>query len=190
MQASTFRPTSAADIPIWKTIALGEYRDVSSLRSAFDNSPCHVRIGVSVDEAIGRPTFPFAQSKVELDLVVVSVDELGFPEDGASLEAIYARALSIGLDLCPPDLGPALRLNYLDQPRGEFLHIAMRPVALYNRDLIDFSLGNDGASLLIFGGDARSQLVLPGLVRFVFVQSRPDSIVRSTSSSKDNLAKH
>jgi hypothetical protein len=111
IEASTFRPTSASDVPIWKTITLGEYRDVSSLRAAFDNSPCHVRIGVSADEAIGRPTFPFAQSKVELDLVVVSVAELGFPEDGASLEAIYARALSIGLDLCPPDLGPALRLN-------------------------------------------------------------------------------
>jgi hypothetical protein len=106
------------------------------------------------------------------------VAELGFPEDGASIDAIYARARSFGLELCPPDLGLALRLKYVNQPRGEFLHIAMRPVALYSRELVDFTVGNDGVWLLILGGDARSDLVLPGAVRFVFVQPRSDAVAQ------------
>jgi hypothetical protein len=133
-------------------------------------------MGNSVDEAIGRPTFAFTKTKLELDLVVVSVAHLGFSEDGASIGAIYARARSLGLGLCPPDLGLALRLNYLNQPRGEFLHIAMRPVALYNGELIDFTVGNDGVWLLILGGEARADLVLAGPVRFVFVRPRPDAV--------------
>ncbi len=173
---------SAAEIPIWKTITLGEYRGVDSVRSALDNSSC-IGIGDSVDEAIGRPSFAFTKTKLELDLALVSVADLGFSEDGASLRDIYTRALAIGLALCPPDLGPALRLSYLDQPLGEFLHIAMRPVPLYSGELVDFTLGNDGAKLLLVGGDGRSQVVLPGAVRFVFVRPRPDTIVRANVPS-------
>jgi len=32
------------------------------------------------------------------------------------------------LELCPPDLGPRLRADYSDQPRGERLYIAMKPI--------------------------------------------------------------
>jgi hypothetical protein len=72
------------------------------------------------DEILGRPAFPFIKSPVELDLVVLSVFKLGF-SDRASLHDIYARAVAQGFELCPAEVGPALRLNYLDQPLGEFL---------------------------------------------------------------------
>jgi hypothetical protein len=181
---------SAAEIPIWRTITLGEYPNLNAVRSAIDNSPCPTGLGDSVDEAIGRPAFLFTKTKVELDLVVVSTVDLGFPEDGAPLLDIYNRALAIGLQLCPPDLGPALRLSYLDQPREEFLHIAMRPVRLYSGELVDFTLGNDGMRLLLVGGDARPQAVLPGAVRFVFVRPRPDTIAKdNTPSTGGDFAK-
>jgi hypothetical protein len=32
------------------------------------------------------------------------------------------------LELCPPDLGPYLRIDYADQPQGEHLFIAMKPI--------------------------------------------------------------
>jgi hypothetical protein len=188
--ASSTPAKSGAEIPIWKAITLGEYPTLNALRSALDNSPCLVGFSDSVEEAIGRPAFPFTKRKLELDLVVVSGADLGFSEDGASLLDIYNRALAIGLELCPPDLGPTLRLNYLDQSRGEFLHIAMRPVALYNREVVDFSLGNDGNTLLLLSGDGRPETVLPGAVRFIFVRPRPDTIARDNAPSNDNeLAK-
>jgi hypothetical protein len=160
------------------------------MRSAFDNSPCPIGLGDSVDEAIGRPAFSFTKTKLELDLALVSVADLGFPEDGASLVEVYNRALAMGLALCPPDLGPALRLSYLDQPREEFLHIAMRPIALYSGKLVDFTLGNDGMKLLLVGGDGRPRAVLPGAVRFIFVRPRPDAVARdNVPPTSGDLAK-
>ena len=126
----------------------------------------------------GRPAFPFIKTPVELDLVVLSVFELGFG-DRASLHDIYDRAVAQGFELCPAEVGPALRLNYLDQPLGEFLHIAMRPVARYTGELIDFSVGNAGAGLILISSDGvrRRRVMLSGAERFVFIRPRADTIV-------------
>jgi hypothetical protein len=36
-----------------------------------------------------------------------------------------ARTVALGFQLCPLQVGPQLRLGYLDRPVGEFLHVAM-----------------------------------------------------------------
>ncbi|MFZ2959434.1 MAG: hypothetical protein WA705_21310 [Candidatus Ozemobacteraceae bacterium] len=38
------------------------------------------------------------------------------------------RCTQLGLDLCPPKLGPELRLQYSEQPVGERIYIAMKPI--------------------------------------------------------------
>ena len=149
------------------------------MRAAMDAAPCAIFIGDWADEILGRPEFPFRRAKTELDLVVITVAQLGFGEQGAALGQIHARAIAFGLELCPAEVGPILRLSYLDQPPGEFLHIAMFPVARYGGELVDFSLGNGGAGLMLIGGDARPDVVLPGSIRFVFVKPQPDTIVAS-----------
>jgi hypothetical protein len=68
----------------------------------------------------------------------------------------------------PAEAGSQLRLQYLDQPRGEFLHLAMRPIAIYAGELTDLTLGNDGSGLLLLGGDGRPEFALPAVTRFVF----------------------
>ncbi len=188
-QSPAIELTSAARIPIWKNITLGEYRGVNAMRAAIDAAPCPIGMGDTADEILGRPGFPFSRSKSDLDLVIVSGLELGFGEEGASLRDIYGRALAIGLDLCPAEAGPVLRLNYLDQPRGEFLHLAMQPVARYGGDLVDLTLGNDGAELKLIGGDGRPEVVLPGAVRFVFVRPRPDATESREPALTDALVK-
>lgn len=60
-------------------------------------------------------------------LVSFSVEQLGYPE-GATLEKIYKKANELGFDLCDPHVGPELRLNYTDQPSGEYLYIAMNSI--------------------------------------------------------------
>jgi hypothetical protein len=49
--------------------------------------------------------------------VELTIRDLGFPQ-GATIAEIYARAAAHGLGLCPLELGPHLRLQYLDQPEG------------------------------------------------------------------------
>jgi len=173
-------PTTS-ELPVWKTITIGELTGVNAIRAAIDAAPCPIRMGDWADEVLGRPAFPFRRSKIDLDLVVVSAVQLGFGERGAALGEIYARALAYGLELCPPEAGPILRLHYLAQPVGEFLHIAMQPVARYSGELVDFTLGNGGAGLLFIGGDARPEVVVPSSNRFVFVKPRVGAVVASGS---------
>ena len=182
-------PPTTLETPIWKTITVGGSKGVNAVRGAMEVAPCLILIGDDADEILGRPAFPFGKTPIKLDLVVLSVFGLGFG-DRASLHDIYARAVAQGFELCPAEVGPALRLNYLDQPVGEFLHIAMRPVARYTGELVDLSVGNAGAGLLLIGGDGQPDEVFSGAERFVFVRPRADTIVSgATRATGEALAK-
>jgi len=62
----------------------------------------------------------FTTSPVTSSLVTVeiSVANLGYAE-GAVMAQIHERATELGLSLCPLELGPHLRLQFLDQSEGE-----------------------------------------------------------------------
>jgi len=189
-------PATARDTPVWKTIAIGNLRGVNAARAAIDRAPCPIWIGEEADEILGRPAFPFAKMPVELDLVVLSVFELGFGDRvlrsdvelavtvQASLHDVYARAVALGFELCPAEVGPALRLSYLDQPLGEFLHIAMQPVARYDGKLVDFIVGNGGAGLLIVGGNGHADTLVTGATRFVLVRPRTDTLASGPAPNR------
>lgn len=61
--------------------------------------------------------FTTSDTKYSLHTVELTVVALGFP-DGATTVQIFTRARELGLELCPLELGPHLRLEYLDQPEG------------------------------------------------------------------------
>jgi hypothetical protein len=62
--------------------------------------------------------FTISETKYNLQTVELTVGYIGFPE-GATTAQIYKRAIELGLELCPLELGPYLRLEYLDQPEGD-----------------------------------------------------------------------
>lgn len=99
--------------------------------------------GFTVKELLGNKDFK-PQKKVEkLDLVILSVKELGFP-DGATTREIYEKAQELGLKLVPAEVGPQLRLQYEDQPMGEYLLVGSEPLAASSGFLIVFNvLRND-----------------------------------------------
>jgi hypothetical protein len=156
---------------IWKRITLGTHKGVNSLRTALDAA--RVRVGDSADEILGRPAFGLSKTSMDVDLVVASVAELGF-HDSAPLADIYWRAGELGLELCPAEVAPLLRLQYVNQPLGEFLNIAMRPIATYGGELIALSVANAGTGPLLIGGEGRLDVVMNWRARFVFV--RPQRI--------------
>jgi hypothetical protein len=166
-------PAEVSARPIWKRVTLGAHRNIGSLRNVLEHAG--VRIGDSADEILGRPAFSLSRAKTDVDLVVASVAELGF-RDGAPLEDIYWRAGELGLELCPAEVAPLLRLQYVDQPLGEFLSVAMRPIATYAGEPTMLSLANAGTGPLLIGGAARPDLMLNAGAKLVFV--RPQRIAR------------
>ena len=61
--------------------------------------------------------FVLLEQRQLVEIATLSVAELGF-QDGATYGQLAARALESGLAECPVELGPHLRLQYLDQPEG------------------------------------------------------------------------
>ena len=88
--------------------------------------------------------------------------------DHASLVEIYQRARQAGLELCPAEVGPQLRLDYLNQPLGEALDIAMEPVPTYGGEPTLLTLANWGTGLLLIGRDGRPESTVFRKSRFVF----------------------
>jgi hypothetical protein len=158
---------TTADIPIWRTVTLGTYKTVDALRDALDAKRIHV--GNRADEILGRAAFNLSKMRRDARLVILAVSELGFEEEGASLDDIYACARQLGFELCPAEVGPQLRLQYLNQPLGEFLHIAMAPIARYSGEPIDFTIANGGAGLILIAGDAHPNFIMPSTMRFVVI---------------------
>ena len=113
-------------LKVWKTIKLGTgFRTADDFRKALKGNGFN--IGDWANDILGKPAFMVATEETEVDLVKVTVAELGFKK-GARRNQIYERARDLGLELCPPEVGPQLRLQYQDQPNGEWILVAMEPI--------------------------------------------------------------
>jgi len=117
---------AAVDVPVWKSITIGTFADSFALRNALDAVGCS--IGDSAGEILARPAFTLSATKTNVKLFAVSGAELDFQTDTASLVDIYARANQLGFGLAAAEVAPQLRLQYFDQPIGEFLIIGMEPI--------------------------------------------------------------
>jgi hypothetical protein len=161
---------AGAVLNAWKTIKLGEYPNSFALRNALDAAACG--IGDLADEILARPAFTLAAAKTEVDLVVVSAVELGLTTDSASLGDIYSRAEKLGLSPAPAEVGPELRLQYFDQPLGEFLYVGMKPITTWTGDPVIFVVVNGGAGLILIGQNGSADTQLPASSAFLFVRPR------------------
>jgi hypothetical protein len=103
----------------WKTIVLGRRKTAEDYRKSIK---AHRRVDNYANHLLGKTSI--AEIEVEVDLVRASVKDLGFKKK-IRLNAIIARALSYGLEKCVAEVGPALADQYSDQPKGEYLAIAM-----------------------------------------------------------------
>ena len=93
-------------MPVWKMVKLGTCKTPGAYRKALKKAGRS--IGDWGDDILGRITC--SQEEIDLDLVVLSVADLGF-KDGARYADICAKAVELGLELCPAEVGPALRLQ-------------------------------------------------------------------------------
>jgi hypothetical protein len=87
-------------------------------------------------DMLENPEFNVLGEHKNAELVEVSVASLGF-ERQTRYDQICARALELGLEICPAEVGPQLRLQYADQPLYEYLIVAMKAIS-----------GSDGSPLV------------------------------------------
>ena len=155
---------------VWRRITLGtSIKDADGFR--YSHKQSNMRIGDWANDILGKPAFSVATDKVDVDLVVVSVAELGFPK-GATLKDIYVTAKKCGLELCPNEVGPQLRLQYRDQPKDEWFVIGMEPITCSEGGLRLFHVEHGGRGLWLSAYCGSPDTVWNGYCRFVFVLSR------------------
>src|SRR5882757_3277742 len=120
--------------------------------------------------SLDRPS-PSAPRQQTCSFLAGSEAELGFQGGTASLVDIYARAQQLGFGLAAAEVAPQLRLQYFDQPIGEFLIIGMKPIQTWNGEPTILTVANGGAGLILIGQDGSADAQISVVSRFLFVRS-------------------
>jgi hypothetical protein len=158
---------SAFAVPVWRTITVGTFANSFALLNALDAAGCG--IGDSAEEILARPAFTVRTAKTTVELFALSAAELGFQTDTAPLGDVLARAQQLGFELAAAEVAPQLRLQFFDQPMGEFL-IGMEPIKTWKGEPVILGVANGGAGLVLIGRDGSADAEIPVASRFVFVR--------------------
>ena len=97
------------------TVILGTHEDGKALLDSLTKN--HFRVSKWSMQALTHRNFPVAEEERQVDVIVMSLLEMGFLQDElASLDTIIKRARKLGFEVCTPELAAQLRLQYTDQP--------------------------------------------------------------------------
>ncbi len=156
--------------PVWKTIRLGTgLKTAEDFREALDKNG--YRISDWGNNVLDK--FPVDDQEVKMDLVNLLVMELGFPEEGAFHKDIFSKALELGLELCPAEVGPQLCIQFIFWQKGKWLIMGMDPLIDSSGNPIIFRIGRgyDGENWL-YGRIGGPSSFAGGGDRFAFIQPR------------------
>ncbi len=95
---------------------------------------------------LNKAEFIPTKNPEDMTLIRLTVGDLGF-KTSATTDQIFERAEQLGLELCPPDTGPAYRLACRNQPLGEYFRIGMKPITGSDGDPVVFGLVRRGGGL-------------------------------------------
>lgn len=161
----------ASELEVWKTVKLGLHKSADEYRQALKaKGNC---VSDLANDILGEPAFAVAAEEREYDLVVVSNAELGYP-DGTMVKQtlVLDRAKELGLELCLAEVGPALREQYQNQPVGEWLQVAMEPIADSGGRLHVFHIVRLDRDLWLLASDDHPARLWRAHDRCVFVRPR------------------
>ena len=144
---------------VWKSIEVGYVRDKENLIKTLSFNKINFE---SVESLLKSSSFEFYKRGRQFCLVQVSLKDLGL--DGtATWQKILERAEKLGLSICPPEVGPKLRLQYKDQKECEVLIIGMHGLidpdfenryhvfVVWANPLTDVSRYEDGTFVFVLG---------------------------------------
>ncbi len=126
------------NFPIWGSIKLGLHKSARAYCKEMKKAGVH--IDPLAKDILDSSCFTVSKTETEVDIVIVSNADLGF-EKGASHSTTCARAEEFGLELCPAEVGPALRLaSYTGLLRGKWVIVAMNPITDSKGDYCVFDM--------------------------------------------------
>ncbi|PWB39006.1 MAG: hypothetical protein C3F02_01195 [Parcubacteria group bacterium] len=138
--------------PILMTVKLGTgLKTADNFRQAIKKAK--MDIGSWASDLLNQDAFRVAGQPTEVSIIAPTVAELGF-KDGARYADICQRGVEMGYELCPSELGPQLRLQYQNQPKGEVLWLAMEAIRRSGGLLSTFFVGHGDGGLWLRGGGA------------------------------------
>lgn len=161
----TRRNTAADKFPVRWTIEIGTHPTVQALVA--DTEAGGAKLGVWARALLPKVTVsPVRQT---LRLVAPSVAELGFTE-ATPLREIHAQAIeTFGLALSPSEAAFQLRCQYTNQPKGEWLLMAMEALEDSGRDLSAFGVVHDGDDRWVYADYGHPECICFLGSRLVFV---------------------
>ena len=130
-----------------------------------------MEVGGYTKHLLESPDFKVVGEHTNADLVEMSVAALGF-DRSTRYDAICARALELGLELCPAEVGPQLRLQYTDQPMNSYLRIAMKAISDRGGDPRVFRVDRVDDDLWLYTDYGKPFYVWGTDFRFVFLRPR------------------
>lgn len=146
LQAKSWEATVAQAIEkrtltAWKTIQVGGVSKKDLVAGLKDMSSDWAK------DIMGKPAFTVAPEQQSVGLVSLSLAELGFTENPRTDEFMTAKFCEEWsakhldgqvIELCTAEDGPHLRLQYDDQPKGDYVWMAMERITGSDGDPIVF----------------------------------------------------
>lgn len=169
VQPPTVEAKPEFQFKVWKTVKLGLFKTPDQYRKVLD--AVGVQVGTLAGQILEKVTISPMVTEVDLS-EPFTVSDLGFTTGLTRYDVIKKRIIKLGGELCPNEVGPAERFQYLDQPKGEWFWVAMEGLPGARRGLGVFSIERDVGGLWLdsdFGGP--DALYFPD-VRFVCVVPR------------------
>jgi len=87
-----------------------------------------IQISSYAKDMLRNADFQAQKNPEQVDLVRLTVKDLGF-SNYATTDDLYKRAEDLGLELCPAEVGPQYRLQYMDQPMNEWIYVGMKQIS-------------------------------------------------------------
>jgi hypothetical protein len=103
---------------ITRTVTVGGLTKAELLEELRRNA---ISMNEAAEQLFASELFTTSTAQYSVMTVELTIQDLGFSQ-GAKSADISAKAAALGLAPCPLELGPHLRLQYLDQPEGFWGH--------------------------------------------------------------------
>lgn len=114
-------------LSVWKTVRIGRAQSALEIRQILQKG---IETNAWFEEIFKQGAFSISEEERNVDLVLMSVSELGFSKPAENKDVFQRAITDHGLRLCHPETALRLRALYTNQPYDEEIRIAMEPIRI------------------------------------------------------------